>query len=165
MATSQRKLAESLGVSLGQVAKVKKSLGITSKTLSDNDVKRISKACEQTIKLQKDTKEKMTKTSGNFEAQVRHIENQDVSSASDMLQDCKEQYVENQKLIKRLEFEIKEQEICMNGVGNGTLSGLPQFKSLERFQKINIALRNQIVQLEEALGKVVKAKEDDDPFN
>lgn len=165
MATSQRKLAESLGVSLGQVAKVKKSLGITSKTLSDDDVKKISKECEKTIELKKGTKKKIESVGKNFVADVRHIEKQDVSSVDDMLLDCKEQYVANQLLIKRLEFEINCMDSCMNGVSNGTLSGLPQFKSLEKFQKINIALRNQIVQLEEALGKVVKAKEDDDPFN
>ena len=96
---------------------------------------------------------------------MRRIDKQDESSVLDMLQDCKEQYVRNQELIQRLSYEIDQQDLLMHGNGNGTLSAVPQLGMMEKFQKINISLRNQIVSLEMELGRVAEPKKDDDPFN
>lgn len=165
MTTSQRKLAESAGVGKTTIVKAKETLGITDSTLSEVQAKAVLEEAKKTADLKKETKAKTQKTSGEFVASVRRIDKQEDSSVLDMLQDCKEQYVHNEELIQRLQYEISIQDILMHGNGNGTLSPLPQLGILEKFQKINIALRNQIVQLEGEVGRVAKPKEDDNPFD
>ena len=164
MAKSQRKLADEIGVSQSLIRDAKKKLGITNSTLSKQDENKIKKIVAPSKKLKDEVQQKMTKKSGKFKPNVRRIDKQDGSSINDMLQDCKEQYVNNEELIQRLQYEISNQDILMNGNGNGTLSPLPQLSTLEKFQKINISLRNQIVQLEEELGRIAEPKKEDDPF-
>lgn len=165
MAQSQRKLAESAGVSKGTIANAKKSLGIETETISDADAERIMEVVSDTAELQRKTKLKTDYTSNQFVPNVRRIDQKDDSSVMDMLQDCKEQYVRNESLIQRLSYEIEQQDLLMHGNGNGTLSAVPQLGMMEKFQKINITLRNQIVSLESELGRVAEPKKDDDPFN
>lgn len=165
MSQSQRKLAESLGVSKITIARAKESLGIETETISDVDAKRIEEYVSKTAQLQAETKRKTEATSIEYVPDVRRIDQSEDSSVLDMLQDCKEQYVSNEKLIKRLMYEIEQQELLMHGNGNGTLSAVPQLGMLEKFQKINITLRNQIVSLEEELGRVAEPKKEDDPFD
>lgn len=164
MATSQRKLAKSLGIDEGTIRNAKKSLGISKSALSSEEEQAVLQEAAKTAILQASAKQKMTKTSRGFVPNVRRIDKQDKSSVLEMLQDCKEQYVHNEELIQRFQYEIGEQDILMHGNSNGTLSPLPQLNMLERFQKINIALRNQIMQLEQEVGRVAKPHEEDDPF-
>lgn len=165
MAQSQRKLAQETDVSLGTIENAKKSLGIETETISEADAERIKEVVSETAELKRQTKLKTDYTSNEFVADVRRIDQSDESSVLDMLQDCKEQYVANEKLIKRLTYEIEQQTLLMHGNGNGTLSAVPQLGMMEKFQKINITLRNQIVSLEQELGRVAEPKKDDDPFH
>lgn len=164
MATSQRKLAKSVGVDEITIRRAKKSLGISNTTMSDDEELAVLQEAAKTAVLQESKKQKMSKTSKGFVPNVRRIDMHDKSSVLEMLQDCKEQYVHNEELIQRFQYEISEQDILMHGNSNGTLSPLPQLKMLESFQKINIALRNQILQLEQEVGRVAKPHEEDDPF-
>ena len=163
MAQSQRKLAKSMGVGKDTVCRAKKSLGIKSKTLNDKEAELVKEVVKETAALKKSTAAKTSKTSENFKPNVRRIDVSDKSSVVDLLQDCKEQYVKNEGLIQRLQYEIDNQDILMHGNGNGTLSPLPQLGLLEKFQKVNISLRNQIMSLEEELGRYAEEHEDD-PF-
>lgn len=163
MAKSPRKLAESLGVGKDTVYRAKKSLGINHSDVTDEEEASIINKAMETVELKAQAKSKMSKTSKDFVPNVRRIDQDDNSSVKAMLQDCKEHYVNNEGLIQRLEKEISMQDILMHGNTNGTLSPLPQLSMLEKFQKVNIALRNQIVQLEQELGRVAK-QEDDNPF-
>lgn len=165
MAQSQRKLAQEMDVSLGTIENAKKSLGIETETISEQDAERIKQAVSETADLKRQTKLRTNYTSNEYDPDVRRIDQSDDSSVLDMLQDCKEQYVANEKLIKRLSYEIEQQTLLMHGNGNGTLSAVPQLGMLEKFQKINITLRNQIVSLEQELGRVAEPKKDDDPFH
>lgn len=165
MAQSQRKLAEESDVSLATIERAKESLGIETETLSEADAERIKEVVSDTAELKRQTKLKTDYTSNEYEPDVRRIDQSDDSSVLDMLQDCKEQYVANEKLIKRLTYEIEQQTLLMHGNGNGTLSAVPQLGMMEKFQKINITLRNQIVSLEQELGRVAEPKKDDDPFH
>lgn len=165
MTKSQRKLAEEIGVSQYPIEKAKKSLGIETETISEADAERIKDVVSETAELQRQTKLRTDYTSNEYDPDVRRIDQSDDSSVLDMLQDCKEQYVANEKLIKRLTYEIEQQTLLMHGNGNGTLSAVPQLGMMEKFQKINITLRNQIVSLEQELGRVAEPKKDDDPFH
>ena len=165
MAESQVKLAKEMGVGRTSVHRAKESLGIETETISEADAERIKEVVSDTAKLKRQTKLKTDYTSNEFVADVRRIDQSDESSVLDMLQDCKEQYVANEKLIKRLTYEIEQQTLLMHGNGNGTLSAVPQLGMMEKFQKINITLRNQIVSLEQELGRVAEPKKDDDPFH
>ena len=165
MAQSQRKLAKSIGVGKTTIVKAKKTLGITNATLTDEEEEAVINEAMKTVELKESAKDKMTKISKDYVPNVRRIDTQDHSSVMDMLQDCKEQYVHNEGLIQRFQYEISNQDILMHGNANGTLSPLPQLNMLERFQKINIALRNQILQLEQEIGRVAKNDEKDNPFD
>lgn len=164
MTISQRKLAKSMGINEKTIRDVKKTLGIESKSLSQDELYLVIEQVTKTVDLKSDTRKKLEKASSEFTPNVRRIDKQDQSSVLDMLQDCKEQYVHNEGLIKRFQYEISLQDITMHGNSNGTLSPLPQISMMEKFQKINISLRNQIVQLEQELGRNAKPQEDDDPF-
>lgn len=98
----------------------------------------------------------------NFD--VRRIDQKDTSSLIDLLQDCKERYVANEKLIKRLQYELDNTDNFLKGSGNGTLQIVPQLSAMEKYQKLNISLRNQIKHFEDELGRV-KYEEEDNPFN
>lgn len=164
MAT-QKELAENAGVSVGTINNTKKSLKIVGKTMTKEEEELVLRESKKISQLQSEKNEKLKKTSKGFKPKVREIDKSEDSSISDVLQDCKEQYVKNEALIQRLQYEISEQDILMNGHKNGTLSLLPQLKALESFQKINISLRNQIISLEDMLGRTIKAEKDENPFN
>lgn len=164
MATSQRKLAESVGVDAKTIRNAKKTLGITSSSLDEEQQSAVLEEVQKTIRLKESVNQKMERTSEGFVPNVRRIDQKDDSSALQMLQDCKEQYVRNEGLIQRLQYEVGEQDILMHGNSNGTLSPLPQLGILEKFQKINIALRNQILQIEQVLGRHAELRQEDDPF-
>lgn len=165
MAQSQRKLAKSLGVAKTTIVNAKKTLGITDSELSDEQALAVIDEASKAVELKESARQKMTKTSKEFKPNVRRIDKQDQSSVVEMLQDCKEQYVHNEGLIQRFQYEISIQDILMHGNGNGTLSPLPQLTMLEKFQKINISLRNQILSLEQELGRVAKPQDKDNPFD
>lgn len=165
MAKSLRKLAETAGVTQTTTLRAKKSLGIENETLTDEDADRILEKVEATTgALKKEVLEKTSRTSEDFVPNVRRIDKTDDSSALAMLQDCKERYVRNEGLIQRLQCEIDSQDILMHGNGNGTLSALPQLTIMEKFQKINISLRNQIMAIEEEVGRRAEPRKEDDPF-
>ena len=165
MTQSQRKLAETANVSQSTIRDAKKSLGIETETLSEEDAKRVLQKVEETAELKRETAKKTSKKSGGFKPKVRRIDESEDSSVLDMLQDCKEQYVRNEGLIQRLQFEIDNQDILMHGNGNGTLSPLPQMGLLEKFQKVNISLRNQILSLEQEVGRIAEPRQEDNPFD
>lgn len=163
MTITVEKLAESLGVTPGTISKAKKKLGIESKSLSESQADAISNYLQGTsLKIGNSFEEKPN--SEDFVPNVREIDKKDDSSMLDFLQDCKEQYVENQRMLKRLQYEIESQSSMIVMNGNRTVSISPHFKPIESLQKINIQLRNQIISIEDALGRDPKADKDDDPF-
>lgn len=165
MTQSLRKLAETAGVAHRTISNVKERLGIVGETISDEDAERILEEVSSTTGvLKKTTLEKTSKKSTGFVPNVRRIDKNDDSSVSAMLQDCKERYVRNEGLIQRLQYEIDSQDILMHGNGNGTLSPLPQLGIMEKFQKVNISLRNQIMALEEEVGLRAEPRKEDNPF-
>lgn len=165
MAQSQRELAKSAGVDAKTIRNAKKRCGITSATPNEEEAKEILEDIKETQELKEKVDKKMKVKSGDFKPTVRRIDESEESSVLDMLQDCKEQYVRNEGLIQRLQYEIDHQEILMHGNGNGTLSALPQLGLLEKFQKVNISLRNQILSLETEAGRIAEPKQEDNPFN
>lgn len=162
---SLRELAKTAGVSHVSVLNAKKRLGITSENLSEEEAAMVLEEVNKTKDLKEETSKKEKVKSGNFKPTVRRIDESEESSVLDMLQDCKEQYVRNEGLIQRLQYEIDHQEILMHGNGNGTLSALPQLGILEKYQKVNISLRNQILALETEAGRIAEPKQEDNPFN
>ena len=164
MTQSLEKLAQTVGVDKKSVHRAKKSLGITNETLTNSDAEAIKDALQPTVELKRKTKAFDDVKSDEFVPEVRRIDQSDDSSVLDMLQDCKEQYVANEKLIKRLRYEIDHQQNLMHGNSNGTLSSLPQLGIMEKLQKVNISLRNQIMNLESELGRNAEPRKEDDPF-
>ena len=163
MTITVKKLAESLGVTPGTISKAKKKLGIESETLTETQADAVSNFLQGTSLMRANAIEEM-QSSDEFVPVVREIDKKDESSMLDFLQDCKEQYVENQRMIQRLQHELDSQSsfIVMNG--NRTVSVSPHFKPIESLQKVNIHLRNQIISIEDALGRDPKADKEDDPF-
>lgn len=163
MTVSHEKLAETLGVTPSCITKVKQRLGISSETLSKSDIKTITNYVEENIISHDKKFSEMVESVEEFVPNVRRINETDSSSLKAMLLDCKDQYVKNEELIQRLQHELDSQESLMHLNGNRTLSVAPHLKPLESFQKVNIQLRNQIMQLETELGRSPQM-EIDDPF-
>ncbi len=164
MTKSLRELAESAGVDHVTILNIIKRRGFDSKTLTDEQADIVYEDAKETAMLTKTTKEKASKSSKGFKPKLRRIDETDDSSVLAMLQDCKEQYVKNEGFIQRLQYEIDQQDSLMHGNGNGTLSALPQLTIMEKYLKINISLRNQIVALEEEVGRRAEPRKEDDPF-
>lgn len=163
MTVSHEKLAETLGVTPSCITKVKQRLGIKSKTLSKSNIESIKRYVKENILSHDEKFSEMTERVEDFVPNVRKINETDASSLKAMLQDCKDQYVRNEILIQHLQHELDSQESLMHLNGNRTLSVAPHLKPLESFQKVNIQLRNQIIQLEAELGRSPQT-ENEDPF-
>ena len=164
MKVTLTQMAKSLGVSVETVREAKKDLGLISQNLDEDEIVQIMGKISKTVALRELKDDIKSKKSNDFVTKVRRIDKCDESTVLDMLQDSKEQYVRNEELIQRLQYEISQQDVLTRGNPNGQLSPLPQLGMLEKFQKINISLRNQIVALEQELGRNAKPPEDDDPF-
>ena len=152
MAKTIRQIARSARVSIGTVQNIKNELGIEE--ITDENAKLIIEKAKQTT-VYTDEAKKFVNAKEEFEPNVRRIDQQDSSSIVDLLQDCKEHYVKNEKLIQQMQHEIETLGVSARANPNGTISLLPQVKSIEAFQKVNITLRNQIIDLEEKLGKTL----------
>lgn len=160
------KLAKELNVDKKTVKNHRKSLGIHGKNMTKEDVEKVTASVNVNKELKKRVEknvEKVTKANKNFAPNVRRIDEKDVSSLVDMLQDAKERYVKNEELIQRLQFEIDNLDALMSGNTNGTVSSIPQLGTMEKYIKSNISLRNQILEFEKALGRT-SYDEEDDPF-
>ena len=152
MAKSIRQLARSARVSIGTIQNIKNELGIDE--ITEEDEQKIIEKAKLTT-LYTDEAKKFVNTKAEFEPNVRRIDQQDNSSIVDLLQDCKEHYVKNERLIQTMQHEIEELGVSARANPNGTISLLPQVKSIEAFQKVNVTLRNQILDLEDRLGKTL----------
>lgn len=165
MDLSQDNLARACGVSRQTILKAKKKLGITNfNQMSKDEYDALLKEVHKTVKTKKNVVEKTSQTDEDFVPATRRIDQASSSSVADMLQDCKERYVKNEELIQRLQFEIDRESNLITGNQTGSLSCLPQLSVMEKFQKVNINLRNQIVSLEKELGRMAKDETIDDPF-
>jgi len=152
VAKTIRQIARSARISIGTVQNIKNELGIEE--ITDENAKLIIEKAKQTTAYTDEAK-KFVNAKEEFEPNVRRIDMQDSSSIVDLLQDCKEHYVKNEKLIQQMQHEIETLGVSARANPNGTISLLPQVKSIEAFQKVNITLRNQIIDLEEKLGKTL----------
>ena len=152
MAKTIRQIARSARISIGTVQNIKNELGIEE--ITDENAQLIIEKAKQTTAYTDEAK-KFVNAKEEFEPNVRRIDMQDSSSIVDLLQDCKEHYVKNEKLIQQMQHEIETLGVSARANPNGTISLLPQVKSIEAFQKVNITLRNQIIDLEEKLGKTL----------
>ena len=151
-----------------------KRLGVAESTISTRKKKAAkrgdSQDVEQQIKELKDVNtvnvkrlNTLSENSKKFKANVRRIDRMSESSLHDVLQDAKERYVKNEEVIQKLQFEIDQLDVMMAANNNGTVSIVPQLATIEKFIKLNISLRTQILALEVELGRVAQEK-DDDPF-
>lgn len=152
MAKTIRQIARSARVSIGTVQNIKNELGIDE--ITDENAELILQKAKQTT-VYTDEAKKFVNSKAAFEPNVRRIDQQDSSSIVDLLQDCKEHYVKNERLIQQMQHEIEEIGVSARANPNGTISLLPQVKSIEAFQKVNVTLRNQILDLEDRLGKTL----------
>lgn len=152
MAKTIRQIARSARVSIGTVQNIKNELGIDE--ITDENAELILQKAKQTTAYTDEAK-KFVNSKVAFEPNVRRIDQQDSSSIVDLLQDCKEHYVKNERLIQQMQHEIEEIGVSARANPNGTISLLPQVKSIEAFQKVNVTLRNQILDLEDRLGKTL----------
>ena len=85
MTKSQRKLAEESDVSQMTIERAKKSLGIETETISEEDAERIKQAVSETADLKRQTKLRTNYTSNEYDPDVRRIDQSDDSSVLDML--------------------------------------------------------------------------------
>ena len=164
---SERELAKELDVSNISVHNVRKSLGLKGDTMTPEQEREVVENISVNTAIRKrneETVKALEENSVSREFEVRRIDLSNDSSIVAMLQDCKERYVKNEIIIEKLQHEIDQQSVLVLSNANCTLSSFPQLTSIERFQKLNISLRNQIVQLESELGRIVNVEESNDPF-
>lgn len=158
-----RELANKAGVSSSCISKIKKNLKIKNKVLTKANEKAILKEAMKVSSFKTTSKKMVEKKMKPLKVNVRRIDQKDASSLLDLLQDCKERYVKNEILIQKLNNEIIQMEKLFSGNKNGTVQCVPQLTILDKYQNTNYRLRNQIVDLEEKLGKIA-ANAEDDPF-
>lgn len=159
-----RSIAASTGVDKQTVFNITKRLGIDHENMSDEEYAAVMKEALLTADYLNDSAKVKEKISKDFKPNVRRIDQSEDSSVVAMLQDCKEQYVANQELIGRLQYELKQQDTLFKGHRNGTFAVLPQVGMIERMSKVNISLRNQIMALEAEIGRNAKPEDEDNPF-
>lgn len=166
MPVGEVKLSEELGVNRRTIRNHAKKLGKDVGKLTEAETKEIKDKVNKSKEIVNtnlgkidELKEKSTK----FKSQVRRIDKYDYSSILDILQDAKERYVANENIIQRLQFEIDNFDVLLVGQTNGATTAIPQLPAIEKFIKLNIALRNQILEIEEKLGR--NAETNSDPFN
>lgn len=154
MAKSQREIAELTGASRRSV-RLKQKEGLTEET--------VIKKCKEIGDKKKAKKLTVESMDEEYVPDVRKINEQTGSSIESMLLDCKEQYVTNQGVIKRLEHELSFMGTMTSVSHTGSYQVAPQLGMIEKYLKVNISLRNQIMVLEEKLGIEADEKEDN-PF-
>ena len=161
-----KKLAKELEVSRQTIKNTRKKLGKRGEIADEEEIEQIRNPVGMNATIKRRNEENLSnlyEANATFKPNVRRIDERVNSSVTDMLQDAKERYVKNEELIQRLQFEIDNMDVLMNGNSNGTVSSIPQLATIERFIKSNIALRNQIVEFEKLLGRTSE-DEEDDPF-
>lgn len=160
MRKSDRSLAKELGVGHEAVGNARKRYG------SDNDdIVAAAVLAKQKIQGRNaDTAERLANSAKkSFMRKVRRIDKSNTSSIRDVLQDCKERYVKNEEIIQRLQWEVDQQDAYTIDNGNGSMSTIPALNAVERFIKLNISLRNQIIAIEQTLE--ISEADEEDPFN
>lgn len=160
MRKSDRSLAKELGVGHEAVGNARKRYG------SDNDdIVAAAVLAKQKIQGRNaDTAERLANSAKkSFMRKVRRIDKSNASSIRDVLQDCKERYVKNEEIIQRLQWEVDQQDAYTIDNGNGSMSTIPALNAVERFIKLNISLRNQIIAIEQTLE--ISEADEEDPFN
>lgn len=163
MAKGTRSIAADLDVNRRSVSSVKKSLGITG-DMTDEQEQAVRDKLDDNVRIKKRNKQlvdDLTQKSG-FKSKVRRIDKKDGSSIRDMLQDAKERYVANERVIEQLQAEIDAMDVLTLDNANGSMSTVPQLNAIQSFVKINITLRTQIATFEQALE--ITDEEDEDPF-
>lgn len=153
-AKTQREIAAVTGVTHQTVSNIQRKTGATGDELIE--------LCKESAERTASADNRFKKPNSKIKAKVRRIDKKSGSSLLDILQDAKEQYVANQQIIARLQFEIDAQDNLMGGTTSKNFQMLPQIAALEKFVKANITLRNQIVQLEGMSGA---SEEDSSPFD
>lgn len=151
---SQREIAAVTGVTHQTVSNIQRKTGATGDELVE--------LCKESAERTKEAENRFKKPNSKIKAKVRRIDKSTGSSLSAILQDAKEQYVKNQEIIARLQFEIDAQDNLMGGTTSKNFQMLPQVAAMEKFVKANITLRNQIIQLEGMSGV---SEEDSNPFD
>lgn len=159
---SVREMAKSQNVDTKTVQKKRKSLGITGE-ITDAEAEQVIEqigSAERIRRRNKDVVEGLT--SSTFKSKVRRIDKKNASVTRELLQDAKERYVANEKIIERLQFEVDQQSVYTVDNANGSMSTIPQLQTMQNYIKLNITLRTQILSFEQALE--INAEEEADPF-
>lgn len=161
-ATSVRSVAETLGVGRETVYKKRKSMGITGES-TEAEAEMVAEQIGTTERIRRRNKDVVEGlTSKTYRSKVRRIDKKNASVTRELLQDAKERYVANERIIERLQFEVDQQEIYTVDNANGSMSTIPQLQTMQNYIKLNITLRTQILALEQALE--ISAEEESDPF-
>ncbi|MFV0551748.1 MAG: hypothetical protein ACK5L6_07495 [Anaerorhabdus sp.] len=144
-----------------------KKLGISVAKPTKRDVK-ILKESLATVKKKKEKIKKDVEIAHNIVIDkttvVERISNSKAAALSQMYIDSKEEYDFNRFMINQLQQQIEGLNSLVVDNGNGTVSIDKCVVQLEKFVKLNIALRNQIVLLEEKLA-IGPEKNDETPFD
>ena len=166
MPRTQTKIAKELKTTQKTVSNHVKKLGKSVDEMTNQEEEELKSNIELGILLKEAHEEKLKKlciANDNFTPNVRRIDLNNYSSIENTLQDAKERYVKNEEIIQRLQNEVDALDVTMNSNSNGTVSSIPQLPMIEKYVKLNIALRNQILEIEDKLGRHGKA-DDNDPF-
>lgn len=164
MAKGSRSLAKEIGATRDQVRKTKKELQKDGKPITDENVEIIKEKIRRNNKIKDQNAalvDKLSKT--KKKSKVRRIDKQSGSSLEALLADAKERYVANEKIIENLQLEIDNIDCSIVDNATGSIGAIPQLGTIEKFIKLNITLRKQIAELEQAM-EITGNAEEADPF-
>lgn len=156
---NQSEMARLAGVDTKTITNIKRRLGIKGTSFTLEQQEAILKEAKASSDL---TKEAKFLKVVDVPVDTRKISDYKGSVVELMLEDAKNRYDKNEAVIARLDNELEQVGQLFRGNQNGTLQSMPQLTMTEKFQKLNIALRKQIAELEGILNVV--GSNEDDPF-
>lgn len=164
MAKGTRSLAKEIGATRDQVRKTKKELQKDGKPITEENAEIIKDKIKRNNKIKDKNAKIVSKMSKvTVKSKVRRIDKQDGSSLRALWQDAKERYVANEKIIETLQAEIDCMDSSIVDNATGSIGSIPQLATIEKFIKLNITLRKQIVEIEQAM-EITGDEEEADPF-
>lgn len=163
MAKGTRTLAAELDTNRQTVIATKRQMGITGE-MTEEQEQAVREKLDDNMRIKRRNKQLVDDLTqkGGFKSKVRRIDKKDGSSIRDMLQDAKERYVANEKVIEQLQAEIDAMDVLTLDNANGSMSTVPQLNAIQSFVKINITLRTQIATFEQVLE--IGDEDEEDPF-
>ena len=139
MAKGTRTLAAELDTNRQTVIATKRQMGITGE-MTEEQEQAVRDKLDDNMRIKRRNKQLVDDLTqkGGFKSKVRRIDKKDGSSIRDMLQDAKERYVANEKVIEQLQAEIDAMDVLTLDNANGSMSTVPQLNAIQSFVKNNI---------------------------